>query len=135
MSAIAIVTRLLSKDPGVSALTTRIYPIEAPQEAAAPFIVVGTTSDTDVLLLQGAGGYPRTRVSVEAIAETGTEAVDLDTAANLALRNIIKQTVNTTRGRFVDVDVAFANVAMTGSSLSRPLMVAMRQYFVRWRAG
>lgn len=135
MSAIAIVTRLLSKDPGVSALTTRIFPIEAPQEASAPFIVVNIVSDLDEKLLQGAGRYQRTRISVEATAETGTQALALDAAAFAVLRDIIKQTISTAGGRFVDVDVSFANVAMTGSSLSRDLMVAMRQYFVRWRDG
>jgi len=135
MSAIAIVTRLLSRDAAVKAITSQIFPIEAPQQAPAPFIVVNIVSDLDEKLLQGAGRYQRTRISVEATAETGTQALALDAAAFAVLRDVIKQTISTAGGRFVDVDVSFANVAMTGSSLSRDLMVAMRQYFVRWRDG
>lgn len=135
MSAIAIVTRLLSRDSTVKAITGQIFPIEAPQEAVAPFIVVNVVSDIDEKLLQGAGRYQRTRISVEATAVTGTQAIALDDAAFAVLRDVIKQTVSTSSGRFIDVDISFADVAMTGSSLSRDLMVAMRQYFVRWRAG
>lgn len=135
MSAIAIVSRLLSRDVAVQALSKKVFPIEAPQAEVAPFYVVNIVSDIDEKLLQGAGRYQRTRISIEATATTGTQAIALDNAAFQALRDVIKQTVNTSEGRFVDVDVSFADVAMTGSSLNRDLMVAMRQYFVRWRAG
>lgn len=135
MSAIAIVSRLLSRDAAVQALSKKVFPIEAPQTEVAPFYVVNIVSDIDEKLLQGAGRYQRTRISIEATAATGTQAIALDNAAFQALRDVIKQTVSTSEGRFVDVDVSFADVAMTGSSLNRDLMVAMRQYFVRWRAG
>jgi Protein of unknown function (DUF3168) len=134
MSAFAIVSRLLTKDAAVQALTKKIYPIEAPQGATTPFIVVGVASDIDELLLQGAGEYQRTRVSVESCSATSTEAISIDTAVLKALRNVIKQAVTTSDGRFIDVDVSFANIAMTGSSINREYQVAMRQYFVRWRA-
>jgi Protein of unknown function (DUF3168) len=134
MSAVAIASRLLSQNAGVKALTTQIFPTEAPQGKVPPFIIINVVSDMDELLLQGAGEYQQTRLSVESCAVTATEADLIDNAALKTLRSVIKQTVNTSGGRYVDVDISFANVAMTGSSINREYQVAMRQYFVRWRA-
>lgn len=134
MSAISIASRLLTKDAGVLAITNNVYPVEAPQGAATPYLVIGIVSDLDELLLQGAGMYQRTRLSVEAVADNATTALDLDTAAFSVLRNIIKQKVTTSSGRYIDVDINYANVAITGSSLNQQNMIAMRQYLVRWRA-
>jgi len=131
MSAIQIVTRRLSSDSAVKAIVTsaRVFPVAAPQNAQAPYITVNLVSGRDERLLEGPGKYYRHRVTVESIATSAAEALDLGDAALAALEGIVKETVD----GFIDVDVYFADVDFTQPNDPRTAFQRVTQFFVQWR--
>lgn len=133
MSAIEIVDKILTADPDVKQLCKWVFPINAPQNQAPPYYVLNLSGGNDQPLLSGAGQYYRHRVSVEAVAGTGTLAVQMGSAALTALRENIKAEVIVGRARYIDVDIIFANVDETTSSPSRDVFVRLLQFNVMWR--
>lgn len=133
MSSIQIANHLLSASSAVTDITTadRIFPIFAPQNSDAPYLVVNQVSGNDQHLLGGDGQYFRDRVSIECIGRTAVEVTDLGNAVRAALKWIIKQSFLS----FKDVDVTFADVDMTQPNDTRTACQRVIHFFVQWRYG
>ena len=131
MSGIEIATRRLTADAGVTAITTknRIYPIAAPQNAQAPYIVVNLVGAIDEKLIETSGKYRRERIDVSCISTGASEVIDLGNAVLAAFDNVIKQAV----AGFHDVDILFADVDITASNDERSAFQRDLQFFIRWR--
>jgi hypothetical protein len=87
MSAVAATVQALLAASGVAALvSTRVYPVVAPQATAASHIVVHLIAEDDDMLLRGTAGYPNARVSVECRASTFTAVNALAEAVKSALQ-------------------------------------------------
>lgn len=131
MSGLTIVSGVLVANAPVTAVTTRgrIYPISAPQNAVAPFIVLNQVGGADGLHLNGQNEYPLHRIMVECNATTGTQAHDLGELVLDALRNTIKARI----GRFKDVDVTEAGPEITDYSDDRTMSRRVLQFYVRFR--
>lgn len=131
MSALDIAITRLAQNAGVTAITTsrNIYPISAPQNATAPYLIVNVVSTRDERMLTGAGRYPRSRVSVECVASTPTGAMALGAAVMAALDNIVKANV----GSFSSVDSLFADTDVTIAADDRSSFKRTLDFFIRHR--
>ncbi|MDB5541231.1 MAG: hypothetical protein JWQ89_2958 [Devosia sp.] len=76
---------------GESAVTAkvgaRIYPVEAPQQATMPSLVLHLVDERDERMLSGAGRYPVARFIVDCIGETFGQAAGLGLTVKDALRD------------------------------------------------
>lgn len=131
MSSITIVNYILARDASVKALVSnRIYPIQAPQAVEQSYIVTNLVSRLDHPTTGGAGQYYRDRVSIEAIAPTGDEALAIIEAASLCLDEVLDRVVL----RFKDVTCLPAGVWLTDSDdRNNEARRALEHYFVWWR--
>jgi hypothetical protein len=76
----------LTGDAGVAALVgARVYPVQAPQEAPAPFIVFGRVATQRFPTLDDRRGLAQPRIEVGCWAETFDAARALANAVRLAL--------------------------------------------------
>ena len=132
MSALQIAIDKLVATAGVTAITTaaRIYPVEMPQAAVAPCVVVNVISGQDEHMLTGAGRYYRHRVSIDCIAADPLVAQQLGDAVMGALDN----NVNATIGDFTGVSTYFADTDLTDSANDRSSFRRVLDYFIRWRS-
>jgi hypothetical protein len=131
MSAIQIVIHKLVGNAGVTNITTvnKLFPVQAPQNTDAPYIAVNLVSGRDEHMLQGDGGYYRSRVSVECIGLTAAVVLDLGDAVIEALGSTLKQAFLS----FKDVDITFADVDITQPNDSQTACQRILHYFVQWR--
>lgn len=89
MSAEQIVHTLLAGDAGVSALVgARIYPVEAPQGTATPFLVYQhlSASDVDPITALAGGTITRAVISITAVAGEYPTVKSVLAAVRTALR-------------------------------------------------
>lgn len=137
MSALSIAIAKLRSVAGVTALVpaARIFPIEAPQELAPPFIIINLTSERDEQLLNSAGGYFDSRISVECVGATGTSANDIGEAVKKALQNVIKQDIvslGASPVTYLGVDIMKADTDLTDRADDRSLSRRIIDFYVRW---
>lgn len=132
MSALAIAITKLKATPAVTSLTTAagVYPIDMPQQATAPCLVVNLTSGYDEHMLSGAGKYYRNRITVECLA-VGPEAV---VALGDAVLAALQDNVNATIGAFTGVTTQFADLDRTDFSNDRTTYRRTLDFFIRWRS-
>lgn len=131
MSALSIAITKLKATSAVTTKTTaaRIYPVDLPQGASPPCLVVNIASGYDEHMLTGAGKYYRNRVTVECNAETPLEVVDLGDAVMAALQD----NINATIGAFTGVTTQFADLDRTDYSDDRTTYRRTLDFFIRWR--
>lgn len=131
MSGLQIATTLLSANAGVIALVSaaKVFPIDAPQNTEAPYLLVNHVSGRDEQMIETSGKYYRTRISVQAVSRSAMEVMDIGDAVIAALDNVIKQTV----GDFNDVDVLHADVDITDPNDTRSAYLRTLHFFIRWR--
>ncbi len=99
MSAIALTMDALETLPAVTAAVgTRIYPVQAPQGAALPHVVVNVGSEVEDYALGGATGQPEARVMIVIRAGTAKETVDIGAAIIAGLKNRWTPSVSFYRG-------------------------------------
>jgi hypothetical protein len=85
VSELAVYT-LLKDAAGVAALVAgRVYPLQAPQNATAPFIVYQRISSRRVRSVDGPSGLAQPRIQVDAYAATYAGAKALASAIRTAL--------------------------------------------------
>ena len=98
---------LLANNAGVSAITTRIYPEVAPQDAAAPFIVYRVTSVDPDDTHDGPAVIDEVRVEVICVSSSYDQAADLGGVARVALDRVYGtyNTVNVESIQFDDVSI------------------------------
>jgi hypothetical protein len=98
---------LLANNAGVSAITTRIYPEVAPQDAAAPFIVYRVTSVDPDDTHDGPAVIDEVRVEVICVSTSYDQAADLGGVARVALDRVYGtyNTVNVESIQFDDVSI------------------------------
>lgn len=78
---------LLSGDSAVAALvSTRIYPVLAPQGAALPMVIFTRISSGREYTLSGATGLENPRVQIDCYSETYSEAKSVSEAVVAAIR-------------------------------------------------
>lgn len=78
---------LLSSDAGVVAIASdRVYPDEAPQNAALPYVVYTRISSGRVYSLSGYSGLENPRIQIDCYAETMADVVSLSDAVISAMR-------------------------------------------------
>lgn len=131
MSAIKIIRHFLLEAPRVKNIVKfGVYPIELPEKAQPPCILLNLAGGSDSQTLGGAGRYYETRVSVECNALTADEAIDLGEAALTTLESITKQKVGIL---FQDIDIYFADTDYTDVSDARSLKRRILHFRVRWR--
>ncbi|AZO29424.1 DUF3168 domain-containing protein [Mesorhizobium sp. M1B.F.Ca.ET.045.04.1.1] len=131
MSALEIAITKLTATSAVTSITTAagIYPIDLPQGASAPCLVVNIVSGFDEQMLDGAGKYYRHRVTVECNAYTADEAMALGDAVMSALQ----ENINATIGSFSGVTTQFADLDRTDTSDDRSTYRRLLDFFIRWR--
>lgn len=131
VSALAIVTTALKNAPAVTNITTaaKIYPGEVPKAIAAPFLTVNLVGEPDGQLLEGAAGYPESRVQVECIGPDMDTANALGEAVKTALQSIVKQTIATR----TDVDIRKDGVDFTEPATDQSYSRRLIGFYVRWR--
>lgn len=114
----------------------RIYPLFAPQGAAMPNIVVHLIHEDDPDLLQGAGKYPESRVSVESrtagnipvLGTLGQAVIDaMQDKTSYAIANCIA-TIRKEGSDETDSSIE-TNALGTPDSVRR-----ITDFYVRWRA-
>jgi len=98
---------LLANNAGVSAITTRIYPEVAPQDAAAPFIVYRVTSVDPDDTHDGPAVIDEVRVEVICVSTSYDQAADMGSVARVALDRVYGtyNTVNVESIQFDDVSI------------------------------
>lgn len=131
MSALSIAVTKLKATSAVTTKTTaaRVYPIDLPQGASQPCLVVNLISGYDEHMLTGAGKYYRSRVSVECMATTPESVMALGDAVMAALED----NVNATIGTYVGVTTQFADLDRTDYADDRTTYRRVLDFFVRWR--
>lgn len=122
---------ILSNDAAVIALvSTRIYPMQAPQGAALPYIAYSRDSTDHVEVLGGSHGLARAMVSIESFATT-----------YLAVRNIaekVRLAIQGLQGTHASVSVEGVNalgnrdVQITPQSAEDPPVFSVQQDFAMW---
>ncbi|AMX93619.1 MULTISPECIES: DUF3168 domain-containing protein [Mesorhizobium] len=132
MSALSIAITKLKATSAVTTKTTavRIYPIDLPQGATMPCLVVNIASGYDEHMLTGAGKYFRNRVTIECMAATPEEVMSLGDAVMTALQD----NVNATIGAFTGVATQFADLDRTDYSDDRATYRRTLDFFIRWRS-
>tara|TARA_R110000868_G_scaffold23387_1_gene94409 strand:- start:9600 stop:9989 length:390 start_codon:yes stop_codon:yes gene_type:complete len=86
MSASTIIYGLLSTNTGVTNLvSTKIYPIEAPQTIAFPYIVFQAISNMPTNTKSGASTMDKTRIQVTIVAKKQSEIDSIGAAVRSAL--------------------------------------------------
>jgi len=78
---------ILSNDAGVSAITTRIYPIMLPQNAVYPAISYQVNEDTEDETFDGQGTFQRINLEVDAWSDTHADMLALADAIKAAIKN------------------------------------------------
>jgi hypothetical protein len=137
MSALTTAIALLVEDEAVAGLVAdRIYPVVAMQGAPRPHLVVTLLSEEDAQMLDGAGGYPESRVSVECIADTATAADALGEAVKGALEDVTNQVVgeiDSSPSLAVVATVYKAGADITDAADDRSVFRRVLDFMVRWR--
>jgi hypothetical protein len=86
MSASTIIYSLLSTNTGVTNLVgTKIYPIEAPQTTAFPYIVFQAISNMPTNTKSGVSTMDKTRIQVTAVAKKQSDIDAIGSAVRSAL--------------------------------------------------
>ncbi len=86
MSASTIIYSLLSTNTGVTNLVgTKIYPIEAPQTIAFPYIVFQAISNMPTNTKSGVSSMDKTRIQVTIVAKKQSEIDSIGAAVRSAL--------------------------------------------------
>jgi hypothetical protein len=131
MNARTIVLTLLKASTAVKAKVpaARMYPIEAPENAANPKIVVFTVGGRDDQVLSGAASYYENRVRVLIEGDTATSIDAIEIAVHGALDNVVKQTVGVAK----DVDIWFADFDIDGVADDVSSFTKQIDFYVRWR--
>ena len=108
MNAGKAIYYLLANNAGVSAITTRIYPEYAPQDADAPFIVYRLTSVDPDDTHDGPAVIDEVRIEVICVSDSYDQAADLGSVARVALDRVYGtyNTVNVESIQFDDVAVS-----------------------------
>jgi hypothetical protein len=89
MSAQNIAIAALMTDEAVrAAVDRRIYAVEAPQRTVRPYLIVRLLSDSDQYILEGAGHWRISRVEVQCIADSATDADQLGEMVSAALGDL-----------------------------------------------
>lgn len=132
MSALTIAITKLATTSAVTDLTgtVGVYPINFPQTAVMPCVVVNIVSGFDEKMLTGAAKFYRHRVSVDCLADTALGAMALGDAVMSALED----NVNATIGSFTGVSSQFADTDRTDFSDDRSVYRRTLDYFIRWRS-
>ena len=78
---------ILSNDSGVTAITTRIYPIMLPQNAVYPAISYQVNEDTEDETFDGQGTFQRINLEVDAWSDTHAGMLTLADAIKAAIKN------------------------------------------------
>ncbi len=78
---------ILSNDSGVSAITTRIYPIMLPQNAVYPAISYQVNEDSEIETFDGQGTFQRISLEVDAWSDTHANMLTLADAIKAAIKN------------------------------------------------
>ena len=107
MNAGKAIYYLLANNATVSAITTRIFPEVAPQDADAPFIVYRLTSVSPDDTHDGPAVIDEVRFDVICVSETYDQAADMGSAARAALDRVYGtySGVNVESIQFDDVNV------------------------------
>ncbi|TIX28923.1 DUF3168 domain-containing protein [Mesorhizobium sp.] len=131
MSALSIAITKLKATSAVTSKTTaaRIYPVDLPQGASQPCLVVNIASGYDEHMLSGAGKYYRNRVTVECNAPTSEAVMALGDAVMAALED----NVNATIGTFTGITTQFADLDRTDYTDDRTTYRRTLDFFIRWR--
>lgn len=131
MSALEIAVTKLKATSAVTSKTTavRIYPIDLPQGAQQPCLVVNIASGYDEHMLTGAGKYYRHRITVECLAATPEAVIALGDAVMTAMED----NVNATIGAFAGVTTQLADLDRTDYTDDRTTYRRTLDFFVRWR--
>jgi hypothetical protein len=108
MNAGKAIYYLLANNAGVSAITTRIYPEYAPQDADAPFIVYRLTSVDPDDTHDGPAVIDEVRIEVICVSDSYDQAADMGSVARVALDRVYGtyNTVNVESIQFDDVAVS-----------------------------
>ena len=108
MNAGKAIYYLLANNAGVSAITTRIYPEYAPQDADAPFIVYRLTSVDPDDTHDGPAVIDEVRIEVICVSTSYDQAADMGSVARVALDRVYGtyNTVNVESIQFDDVAVS-----------------------------
>jgi hypothetical protein len=94
MSAVKIALHVLRNAPAVSAIVSdRVYPVEATQAKARPYIAVTLVYERDEPILTGGSEWLESTVEVQCIASTAMAADELGYAVYAVLGNLINETV------------------------------------------
>lgn len=89
MSVAAAIFARLSTFPGLTALVaTRVYPVEAPQETARPYVVFLTVSTQRLNHLGGPSEVAQARVQIDAYATGYAAAVAIAAQIRAALEKL-----------------------------------------------
>ncbi len=90
--------------PVTAAVGNRIHPVQAPQGAPLPHIVVNVGSEAEDYALGGATGQPEARVMIVIRAGTAKETVDIGAAIIAGLKNRWTPSVSFYRGDMDSTD-------------------------------
>lgn len=94
MSAVALATQLLLQDSGVSSrVGDAVFPGEAPQDQALPYIVTRLVSESSNYVLTGTTGAFDARVEVSCHARSFGACDALGEAVKVALSDVLNQPV------------------------------------------
>lgn len=130
MSAVAITVRALLAAPTVTAIVgQRVRPIEAEQGEEPPWILVHLISEPDDELLQGAGQFFDSRVSLECVHTRQDLVIQLGEAVKAALRDVHLATYGSWTASFFKEGTDLTDSSEDRVSSFRRIM----DYRVRWR--
>lgn len=130
MSALTVTISALLAAPGVVAFTgQRIYPVEAPEGAPFPFIIVNLIGEPTDQVLHGVTAYYDSRVQIGCTAETATEANSMGEAVKAALEIIEKASI---AGK-TDVDISKEASDYSDTNDARTVKRRIMDFRVRWR--
>jgi hypothetical protein len=130
MSSIIIVNYLLARDTAVKAIvSSRIYPIQAPQGTALPYVVTNEASSKSNDLVAVPGKYYRDRVTVESISTSALTTIELGRAVMESLEGVTKRAFTD----YQDIDIRFADVGFSDQNDTQTAFRDVKQFFVWWR--
>jgi hypothetical protein len=138
MSALAIaVTRISTITPITSIIGAgAVHAMQAPQEAPIPYLVLHLIDEPDEQMLAGRGGYYDSRIQIDCIGRTASEANKLGELLKVNFP-CVKQTVAINNESppdvATDVDISKESSDFSDSADDRSSFRRACDYKIRWR--
>jgi hypothetical protein len=137
MSALTFtIHALLDSELVTAVVADRIFPIQAPQSAPRPHLIVSTISEDEEQTLGGAARWYAARVEVLCVGDTATQVDALGEKVKLAIGDLTNAPIGdggSPEEIIGEVTMMKAGGDRTMFSDDRAVFWRQQDYYVRWR--